>query len=327
MESLSRTLDDYTGSYIARRRKRRLVIISIILFVLMIGCISLIAISRSARGQQKDNEKTVPKQAVLASWHAKDWDKVLADCSASLLKAPLDGFYLGFAGLASFYKGTELPDGEERSALMDQAVVLLRKTLVLTEKKRFPELPRPQIEYVLGKSYYYKGLPYWDETAKWLKASLDDGYHAADSLEFLAVAHAGLGQNDKAIEYFEQALGQNRSDLLLISAAKAYMDSGNRDHAETLLLEALSRSEDALTRGKCRFSLSQIYEARGEMKKAQEQIELVIKENPQSADAHYRLGLVLQKQGDAIGARSEWRKAVTIDPMHGEARMKLSEKL
>jgi tetratricopeptide (TPR) repeat protein len=327
MESFSKTLDTYTDSYVARRRRKRLMWAGLVLLLLAAGSLTAFLISRNAADSGKAAGKAVAKQTILANWKARNWDLVLADSTASLQASPLDGFYLGFAGLSSFYKGSELPEGEEKAALMDQAVTLLRKTLVLTEKNRFAELPRAQLEYVLGKSYYYKGEAYWDETAKWLEASIADGYHGQDSLEFLGVAYAGIGRNDKAIESFEKALAQKRTDLLLIAAAKAYQDSGNAGQAESLLLESLSRSGDVLTREKCRFALASIYESRSDLAKAREQLELVIKENQQSADAHYRLGLVLQKQGDALGARSEWRKAVSIDPMHAEARMKLSEKL
>ena len=68
-------------------------------------------------------------------------------------------------------------------------------------------------------------------------------------------------------------------------------------------------------------------EARSESQKARDQIELVISENADSAEAHYRLGIMYQKAGDAIKARSEWRRAVSIDPMHAAARQKLTEKL
>jgi tetratricopeptide (TPR) repeat protein len=154
-----------------------------------------------------------------------------------------------------------------------------------------------------------------------------DGYIAEDSREYLAVAYAGLGDLPKALANFDAALGHKKSDLLLIAAGKAYLDAGKDDRAEALLLEALATSGDVLAREKCRFLLASIYETRGEAQKAREQIELVITENADSAEAHYRLGLMYQKAGDPIKARSEWRRAVSIDPMHAAARQKLTEKL
>jgi tetratricopeptide (TPR) repeat protein len=327
MESFSRTLDTYTGSFVARRRKRRILIAGAVLFV-AVGIALIVYFLAKSPGSAKDaNDRPASRQSIAAGWKARQWDAVLSACSRSLQNHPLDSYYLGFAGLASFYKGSEMPDSEDRAALMDQSVVYLRKTLVVEERDHQWVLPRAELEYVLGKALFNKGDAYWDEAVKSLEASLAHGYLAEDSREYLAVAYAGLGNGQKAVENFEAALARKRTDLLLIAAGKAYVDMGKSDRGEALLLEALSKSGDVLAREKCRFLLASVYEMRGELKKAQDQIQLVIKENADSAEAHYRLGLILQKAGDPVGARSEWRKAVSIDPMNADARQKLSEKL
>jgi len=327
MESFSKTLDTYTGSYLIKRRKKRLLWGACILGALLLaGTIFLVA-GKSAAPASGKTEKAVAKRAILSDWQKQDWDKVLADCTTSLESRSLDPFYLAFAGLSAYYKASELPDGEEKAGLVDRCIGYLRKTLVVTESGRAGRIPRAEMEYVLAKAYYAKGPSYYDSVSKWMETSLSDGYLGDDSREYLAVAYAGLGNSEKAVENFELALKRHRTDLLLIAAGKAYIDEGKSDRAEALLLEALSKSRDVLAREKCRFTLAQIYELRGETAKAQDQIELVIGENPESADAHYRLGLIYQKLGDAVRARAEWRRAVSIDPMHVAARQKLAEKL
>jgi tetratricopeptide (TPR) repeat protein len=129
------------------------------------------------------------------------------------------------------------------------------------------------------------------------------------------------------VKNFEAALGKNRSDLLLIAAAKAYVDASEPVKAEALLLEVLANGRDDLAKENGRFVLGEIYKARGDTAKSEEQYQLILSKNPASAEAHYRLGLVYQVIGDPIKARAEWRKAVSIDPMHAAARQKLSEKL
>lgn len=327
MESFSKTLDTYTGSYLIKRRKKRLLWGGCILGVLLLAGALMLFVGQSGFLASRNVAKTVAKQAILAEWQKREWDKVLSDCVGSLESKTLDPFYLGFAGMAAFYKASELPDSEEKSGLIDRCIVYLRKTLVVTESGRAGRTPRAEMEYVLAKAYYAKGKSYYDSAAKWMEASISDGYVGDDSREYLAVAYAGLGNSVKAVENFELALQRHRTDLLLIAAGKAYVDEGKSDRAEALLLEALSKSHDVLAREKCRFTLASIYELRGEISKAQDQIELVIGENPESADAHYRLGLIYQKLGDAVRARAEWRRAVAIDPMHGAARQKLAEKL
>jgi tetratricopeptide (TPR) repeat protein len=324
MESLSRTLDTYTGSYVAKRRRKRIIWGIVILAALLVAVGAIVYFGKNSPSSGKSGA-VASKPAVLAAWRAKNWDVVLSSCSSSLSVVPLDAFYLGFSGLASFYKGVELPEGEERSALMDQTVTAIRKALV--PGAHGGSLPKADLEYVLGKAYYNKGEAYWDETVKYLEASIKDGYVGEDSREYLAVAYAGLGNNQKAIDNFNAALARKKSDLLLIAAARAYVNAGQNDRAESLLLEALSQSSDVLAREKGRFILADIYNGRGEVAKAKDQLNLVIAENPDSADAHYQLGLVYQKEGDPIHARAEWRRAVSIDPMHAAARQKLAEKL
>jgi len=48
-------------------------------------------------------------------------------------------------------------------------------------------------------------------------------------------------------------------------------------------------------------------------------------ENPSLASAHFRLGNILEKKGDAAGARAEYETALKIDPKQKEARAALAK--
>ena len=322
MESFSRTLDNYTGSYLARRRRRRLAILLAICAIAVLSTAVVLQLSHSGFFHSSDNSRRVSKHAVLADWKAKNWDRVIAETTASLVSAPLDPFYLMFKGFASFYEALELPEGDGRSALFDDSIVALRKAMATGRN-----LPRAQVEYVLGKAYYQKGQFYFDESVKYMEASVADGYVAADSSEYLAVAYAGLGNTAKALDYFKAALAKSRAESLLLAAAKTYVDAGDPSDAEALLLEALSSGKDALVAEKCRFLLGDIYRAAGDGAKAEEQYNLILQSNQNSAEAHYRLGLIHQDRGETVQARAEWRKAVSIDPTNVAAREKLTEKI
>jgi len=322
MESFSRTLENYTGSYLAkRRRKRAVVALALVASATLLGAIG-IRLGKSGVFARFVGVRAVPKQRILSNWEAKKWDEVKSDSLASLSEKPLDAFYLAFRGLAAFYKGMDLPEGEGRAALMDEAIASLRKAVATGGT-----MPRAQVEYVLGKAYFYKGESFLDESAKYLELSIEAGFLAADSREYLALAYAGLGEKAKAVKNFEAALDKSRADLLLISAAKAYIDNGESIKAESLLLELMAAGKDDLAKENGRFLLSEIYAARGDMTKAEEQLSLILSRDPSSAEAHYRLGLAYQAKGDSIKARAEWRKAISLDPMHAASRQKLSEKL
>jgi tetratricopeptide (TPR) repeat protein len=323
MMRLSRSIDKHTGSYLALRRRKRITIALAVLAAAGLTIGILVRLGRSGTFPAVSADRPVPKRAVISDWDAKDWDAVRKATLASLASEPLDPFYLCFKGLASFYQAMALPEGQERTVLLDEAVFSLRKALVVAGKST----PKAQMEYVLGKAYYFKGALYYDESVKYMEASLSAGYKAADSREYLALAYAGLGETEKAISNFDAVLSASRSELLLLAAARAYLDAGARDTAETLLLEAVESGTDELARAKSRFLLGEIYSAKGDTLKAENQYEFILKKDPDSAEAHYRLGLVYQGRGDPVRARAEWRKAVSLDPMHAAARQKLSEKM
>jgi len=322
MESFSRTLENYTGSYLARRRRKRAIVALALVASAFLLAIIGVRLGKSGAFTKIAAGSAVSKSQILRDWGEKKWDVVRSESLASLAIRPLDAFYLSFRGLASFYKGMELPAGEDRAALVDEAVICLRKALASGGR-----MPRAQVQYVLGKAYFDKGDYYFDEAAKYLELSLASGYLASDSREYLALAYVGLGDEAAAVKNFEAALVKDRSDLLLIAAAKAYVEAREPVKAEALLLEVLSNGKDDLAKENGRFILGDIYKARGDIGKAEEQYNLILSKNPVSAEAYYRLGLVHQSMGDPIKARAEWRKAVSIDPMHAAARQKLSEKL
>jgi tetratricopeptide (TPR) repeat protein len=322
MESFSRILENYTGSYLARRRRKRAIVALALVASALILAVIGIRLGKSGAFAKVAAGTAVSKSQVLKDWSAKKWDVVRSESLASLSVRPIDPFYLSFRGLASFYKGMELPSGEDRAALVDEAIVSLRKALAMSGR-----MPRAQVQYVLGKAYFDKGEYYYDEASKYLEMSIASGYLASDSREYLALAYVGLGDKASAVKNFEMALSKNRSDLLLIAAAKAYVEAQEPVKAEGLLLEVLANGKDDLAKENGRFLLGDIYKARGDIQKAEEQYQSILEKNPASAEAYYRLGLVHQQMGDPVKARAEWRKAVSIDPMHAAARQKLSEKL
>jgi tetratricopeptide (TPR) repeat protein len=322
MESLSRKLDKNTGSYLARRRRKRLAALLSLIVAATLVVVIAIRLERSGAFAKIAAERPVAKGKVLEAWGARDWDLVRSETTASLASRPFDSFYLAFLGFASYYSGLDLPEGENRQALIDEAVVSLRKAIASGGR-----MPTAQVQYVLGKAYFQKGRQYYDEAAKYLELSLEAGYSAPDTNEYLALAYSGLGEKAKAVEDFEAALRGGRAAPLLIAAAKAYVDAGEPKKAEALLLEAVSPAvQDDVAVENGRFILGEIYRSRGDLARAEEQYSLALAKDPASAEAHYRLGLVAQAKGDPLRARAEWRKSVSIDPMHAAARQKLSEK-
>ena len=51
---------------------------------------------------------------------------------------------------------------------------------------------------------------------------------------------------------------------------------------------------------------------------------LIGKTNANSADAHYGIGVIYEKQGNIVKARAEWRQALKLQVNHADALKKMA---
>ena len=269
----------------------------------------------------------IAKSSVLALWAKSDWSAVASACDTALGVTPLDPFYLGMRGLANFYEAMAQPDGEARTRLIDESVVSIRKSLATREGPISGKIPRAELDYVLAKAYFHKGSMWLDLSTSYMETALMAGYSAPDSYEYLAMAYASLGVIEKSLNAFKIAMKTNKGPLLKVAAANEFLVAKQGQEAEQLLSEAVGISSDVVARDKARLLLIQKYFAESRWNEAEMQVTSLLAEDPDSAEAHYRLGLLYQVRGDAVHARAEWRKAVSLDPMHSAARQKLTERL
>ncbi|HWP68617.1 MAG TPA: hypothetical protein VN437_04895, partial [Rectinemataceae bacterium] len=183
-----------------------------------------------------------PKSKVLDAWSAGDKTSTLDMTRASLAALPLDPFYLSFNGIAAYYASSDKSEGDDKQSLLDEAVFSLRKALASGGK-----IPvKAQVEYVLGKSYLRKGLPWYDLAAIYLAKSKSDGYAGNDTEQYLGLAYAGLQNHEKAVQHFEIALKSDTSDILMLSAAVSYKELGNSEKTAALLSKVIESASDAV---------------------------------------------------------------------------------
>lgn len=303
------------------RRRRGTIAIVIVTGGLLVAAAAAFGAPRLVGVMAERNQAVRVREAALASWESGDLPGTISICEAGLEKEPLDPVLLSLAGFSAFYRGVAQSDEEARIEDMDAAIFYLRKVLLVEDTPY-----RSRALYVLGKAYYRKGSAWYGEAVEALLAAVAAGFSAEDAWEHVALAYDGLGMGERAIEYFDRALAERRTDTLLLAAARARAGTGRHAEAEALAMEALSISGDAFVRELCRFFLGELLEARGATPEAESQYRTILEENPESAEAHYRLGVLAQNAGDPALARAEWRKAVSIDPVHAGARQKLAER-
>jgi tetratricopeptide (TPR) repeat protein len=280
------------------------------------------------RDQAKVSDGAAPPPAsarkeVLATWNSGDTEGTLSMTRASLESRPLDSFYLSMNGIAAYYLSSSKTEGDERQALLDESVFSLRKALAAGDS-----LPvKAQVEYVLGKAYFQKGSPWFDLAADYLSRAKGHGYKAKDMEHYLALSFAGQERHAEAAAHFETAIGQLSSDVLMLSAAISYKELGDVNRSAELLAKAIEVSGDGLVIQRARSMLGEFAIARNDWPEARKLFQAVVEADPRSAEGWYSLGLVSEALGDPIRARSEWRKATSIDPNHIEARRKLADRL
>lgn len=259
--------------------------------------------------------------AVYADWENKDYAEVYAKTAQILEKRPMDGTALALHGFAAYYLFAEQTDLSVGSDYLTAAVVHLRRALYLTKDKDVPK-----IAYVLGKAYYQQGYYYADLAVKYLDEAYSGGIVASDLSEFRGMAASLLGDTDKAIEAFTQALEANPSDFVLYAVAENYKKKGDIQNAKLYLFETIKKTGDAVLEVRCRNQLGLLFLAENKPEEALAQFKLVLEKDVNSADAHYGIGLIHEMQGDMIKARYEWRSAIRLNPIHAETRAKLNIK-
>lgn len=259
------------------------------------------------------------RQEMHELWEQGQYGDIIERSRRVLSETPLDDSALVLGGFSHFYDGVNQASDEQRREYLDRSVRLLRKALVL---RRTPL--EPQVHYVLGKAYYHLGDFYYDLAIEHIEESLDQDYVADDTYEYLGVSYAHLGRYEESVESFETALDRDPSDLLYLTVAETYMKAGRPQEAESYLTEAMNATDEDFLVQRARFMLGEVYIQDDELDEAQEQFELIIESNAQSAEAHYQLGRVYDLKEDTERARYEWRETIRIDPNHAGALQELA---
>lgn len=270
-----------------------------------------------------NNGKSV--YSMKQSWKNYDYESCYQISSSYLYDKPFNVTARTYHGYSSFFLSLSENDTEKSKAYLDEAINSLRVALIDASKSSVP-----QIEYMLGKSYFYKDLQssynyYADLAVKYLNDARRLGYKADDVPELLGLSYASLGMTMESISAFTEALLIRESDILLLSIAEQYKNAGQNQAAEQYLYRISKSCKDEKIILKSRLLLGQIYLENGDFEEAEKEFDFILEKNENSADAYYGLGVIYENQGDLVKARSEWRKALQIQSNHAGALKKLSE--
>ena len=260
-----------------------------------------------------------------SKWKVYDYQSVYDISSALLYDEPFNTTALTYHGYSSFFLAVAQTDVVQALAYLDESINSLRLAL---QDAQFGAVP--QLEYMLGKAYFYKDLQssyyyYSDLAISYLLKSKKDGYKADDIPELLGLCYASLGMTMESISAFTEALLVRESDILLLSIAEQYHAVGQNNAAEQYLYRISQECKDEQIVMKTHLLLGTIYLERDQFADAEKEFNLILEKNENSADAYYGLGVIYENQGDLVKARAEWRKALRIQANHPAALKKMAD--
>ena len=270
------------------------------------------------------NKNKITIKTIKQAWVQNDYKDVYEQGKIFLQSKPYNNTVLTYYGYACFYLAVSQIDTYQTQEYLDECINNLRLAMYESSKSLLP-----QLQYMLGKAYFYKNTIttyyYADLAIKYLTLAKENGYQADDIAEYLGLSYASLGQTYESISAFTEALLVRESDFLLLSIAEQYYKANETGAAQQYLFRIINNSSNDEIILKSRLLLGNIYIDLNDLVNAKEQFDLVLEKNDNSADAHYGLGLVYEKQDNLVSARVEWRKTRKIQPNHAGAVKKLSE--
>ncbi len=262
-------------------------------------------------------------EELQALWNSEEYKATYDFASDILYQVPYHNTALTYHGYSAFYLALSSTDSIQVHSYIDEAINSLRLALL-----HAPNELKPQLEYMLGKTYFHKNRLsayyfYSDLAIKYLHSAHNNGYNANDIFEYLGLSYASLGMTDESIAYFTEALLVNNSDVLQLAIAEQYYNKGSYNAAKPYLELVKNESENMLYVIQCMNLLGQIYFSEENYNEAQKEFEDILAINDREANAYYGLGLIYEQQGDFVKARSQWRRALEIEANHAGARLKM----
>ena len=304
--------------YRKQGRRRKLLLVAGVLFIVGIGT----AASMHLAGRQRDLSRG-ERRELLELWESGAFDEVFRVSTDALVPRPLDYFLLTMHGFSAYQMGISQTSSLTAEQYFDASIWSLRKAMLHRNAANDGRL-----YYVLGKAYSYKGEGFADLSIRYLEKARGLSFHAADIPQYLGMSYAAIGDYRRSVTAFTEALGAQGelgpSGPLLLSIARSYFALDEVETARAYLLRCITISMDSRIVLSARLLLAEVLRKADDIEGAKEQLQTIIDEMGENADARFHLGEIFALQGETARARAEWRLALRADPAHMMARARLS---
>ena len=317
-----RRYDSYS-MVITGEKKKKLVKHLIITFVFIV-VFFVVGIMLRYFFLKRESNQSMSVEKLQEYWTLQQYEDVY-DLSEKLLEQkPMLAAARMYHGYAAYYLAIEQTEITKALNYIDECIYSLRIVLLNNKKKI-----ESQINYILAKAYFQKNAfssynYYANLVIQYFLAAQKNGFFAPDMPEFLGQAYSQLGMTEESISAFTEALSIRESEPLLKAIGEQYYLSGNYSNAKPYMVRIIQNSKDDILVQESRNVLGKIYLDENNLSEAKKEFEHILQKNENYADAYYGLGIIYEKQGDMIKARSEWRKALRVQSNHSGAIQKLS---
>lgn len=153
----------------------------------------------------------------------------------------------------------------------------------------------------------------FDQAAKWFSSALELNDRLLSAYVGIGVAQHAAGRTDEALASFEMARNiEPNSTLLFSEVARMHLKSAASREANRFLPSPTTGA-----------NASEPLEVADLLTQQVDRLREAIKRNPNHADLHYRLGLLLRNRGQVEDAVASFQQAVQINPAYMKAMIKL----
>jgi len=249
--------------------------------------------------------------AIADLWELENYTEVAAIAEKDLEEHPLDRNALLYAGFSRFHLAIARLSAEERNSDLDMSIAYLRLLKAIGDTGN-----SKQVDYTLGKAYLLKGIYWADLAIYYLQASLDSGYKADDSFEFMGKAYSMLGDVESAQFWYELAAETHPTDRLLITLGDEASKLGRYESAVEYYERSISTTKNEELKSRALLHLGQLYYDIGSFLMAKEVFEILVDIEPNNQDYQFTLGEIYYQLGMNIKARNAWLLVIRINPDH-----------
>jgi pentatricopeptide repeat protein len=177
-------------------------------------------------------------------------------------------------------------------------------------------------EALNNKGWLYYSQKQFPRAIQAFQKAVESAQDYSIAWQNLAAAFQANGQSDKAIETWQKMLDSG------FEVKTANLALGNLYLARNRLSDAEGFYRGAIEGGKkadvpAMIGLALVFERQEKLVEAEQLLRQAIDLDPASATAHNNLGSVLERKGDQDQAVAQYRKALSIDKNHRNARRNL----